>query len=163
LLASYASEGKGAIGKRIGVGEGLVGQCAMDKQKILLDNLPPEYIRISSGLGSAAPRSVLVLPLIFEGQVRGVLELASLGGVQPDPPDVPRTAHRVHRDRAQHDRGEHADRRAAQAVPVPRPAAPDPSGAAPADERGTPGEGPALGAPEPGSRTQEHGSRAGPA
>src|SRR5436853_1322207 len=46
LLASYASEGKGAIGKRIGVGEGLVGQCAVDKQKILLDNLPPQYIRI---------------------------------------------------------------------------------------------------------------------
>ena len=83
LLASYASEGKGAIGKRIGVGEGLVGQCALDKQKILLDNLPPEYIRISSGLGSAPPRSVLVLPLIFEGQARGVLELASLGGFNP--------------------------------------------------------------------------------
>ncbi|MBY0513856.1 MAG: HAMP domain-containing protein, partial [Gemmataceae bacterium] len=80
LLASYASEGKGAIGKRIGVGQGLVGQCAQDKQKMLLDGLPPDYIRISSGLGAAPPRSVLVLPLIFEGQVRGVLELASLSG-----------------------------------------------------------------------------------
>src|SRR5256884_1368228 len=47
---------------------------------MLLDGLPPDYIRISSGLGAAPPRSVLVLPLIFEGQVRGVLELASLGG-----------------------------------------------------------------------------------
>ena len=64
-------------------GEGLVGQCALEKQKILLDHLPPDYIRISSGLGDAPPRSVLVLPLIFEGQVRGVLELASLGGFNP--------------------------------------------------------------------------------
>jgi HAMP domain-containing protein/signal transduction histidine kinase/CheY-like chemotaxis protein len=83
LLASYASEGREALGKRISLGQGLIGQCAMDKQKILLDNLPPEYIRISSGLGAASPRSVLVLPLIFEGQVRGVLELASLGGFNP--------------------------------------------------------------------------------
>jgi signal transduction histidine kinase/DNA-binding response OmpR family regulator/HAMP domain-containing protein len=83
LLASYASEGRESLGKRISLGQGLVGQCAMDKQKVLLDNLPPEYIRISSGLGSASPRSVLVLPLIFEGQVRGVLELASLVGFNP--------------------------------------------------------------------------------
>src|SRR5262249_15851512 len=57
LLASYASEGKAAIGKRIGLGQGLVGQCALEKQKILLDSLPPDYIRITSGLGSAPPRS----------------------------------------------------------------------------------------------------------
>ncbi|HKB04987.1 MAG TPA: response regulator, partial [Gemmataceae bacterium] len=80
LLASYGADGKEALGKRLGLGQGLVGQCAIEKQKILIDNLPPNYIRISSGLGSAPPRSVLVLPLIFEGQVRGVLELASLGG-----------------------------------------------------------------------------------
>jgi len=80
LLASYASEGREALGKRVGLGQGLVGQCALEKRPILLDNLPPDYIRISSGLGAAAPRSVLVLPLVFEGQVRGVLELASMGG-----------------------------------------------------------------------------------
>ena len=80
LLASYASDGMAATGKRLGLGQGLVGQCAMERQKILLENIPPDYIRISSGLGSTPPRSVLVLPLIFEGQVRGVLELASLGG-----------------------------------------------------------------------------------
>ena len=83
LLASYASDGQDARGKRVALGQGLVGQCALEKQKVLIGNLPPDYIRISSGLGSAAPRSVLVLPLIFEGQVRGVLELASLGGFNP--------------------------------------------------------------------------------
>ncbi len=83
LLASFASEGKDQLGKQIGLGEGVVGQCALEKQKIVLDNLPEGYIRISSGLGEASPRSVLVLPLIFEGQVKGVLELASFGGFNP--------------------------------------------------------------------------------
>ncbi len=83
LLASFASEGSGQLGKRIGLGEGVVGQCALEKRKIVLDNLPPEYIRISSGLGSGSPRSVLVLPLIFEGEAKGVLELASFEGFNP--------------------------------------------------------------------------------
>src|SRR5208282_5337606 len=50
---------------------------ALEKQKILLANVPPDYIRISSGLGNAPPQNILVLPVIFEGQVKGVLELAS--------------------------------------------------------------------------------------
>jgi signal transduction histidine kinase/DNA-binding response OmpR family regulator/HAMP domain-containing protein len=83
LLAGYASEGRESLGKRIGLGQGLVGQCAVEKQKVLLNNLPPDYIRISSGLGDAPPRSVLVLPLVFEGQVKGVLELASFEGFNP--------------------------------------------------------------------------------
>jgi signal transduction histidine kinase/HAMP domain-containing protein/DNA-binding response OmpR family regulator len=83
LLAGYASEGKEQLGKRIGLGQGVVGQCALEKQKIALDNLPEDYIRISSGMGSAPARSVLVLPLIFEGQVKGVLELASFEGFNP--------------------------------------------------------------------------------
>ncbi len=83
LLAGYASDGREAAGKRVGLGQGLVGQCAIEKQKTLINNLPPDYIRITSGLGSASPRSVLVLPLVFEGQVRGVLELASIGGFNP--------------------------------------------------------------------------------
>jgi signal transduction histidine kinase/DNA-binding response OmpR family regulator/HAMP domain-containing protein len=80
LLAGYASDGSAEVGKRIRLGQGLVGQCALEKQKVLIDHLPPDYIRISSGLGSASPRSILVLPLVFEGQVRGVLELASMTG-----------------------------------------------------------------------------------
>jgi signal transduction histidine kinase/CheY-like chemotaxis protein len=67
----------------VALGEGLVGQCALEKKPVLLDDLPPEYVRISSGLGSAPPRSVLVLPLVFEGSIRGVLELASLRGFNP--------------------------------------------------------------------------------
>src|SRR5262245_48250872 len=81
LLASYASDlSKDESGKRFDLGQGLIGQCALEKEKIELNNAPSDYIRISSGLGEAPPRSILVLPLIFEGQVRGVLELASFQG-----------------------------------------------------------------------------------
>src|SRR6185312_3600753 len=78
LLASYASGGQGSHGKEIGLGEGLVGQCAVDKQKILMHGVPAEAIRISSGLAVCSPQDILVLPIVFEGQVKGVLELASL-------------------------------------------------------------------------------------
>ena len=69
LLATYASHGESEHGKRLEMGQGLLGQCAITKQKILLENVPPDYIRISSGLGSASPRNLLVLPVVFEGQV----------------------------------------------------------------------------------------------
>ncbi|TLY76684.1 MAG: response regulator [Gammaproteobacteria bacterium] len=77
LLASYASGGQGAHGKELALGQGLVGQCAVDKEKILLHGVPAEAIRISSGLADGAPQSILVVPVVFEGHVRGVLELAS--------------------------------------------------------------------------------------
>src|SRR6185369_7121265 len=77
LLASYAHQERKAVGNRFGLGEGLVGQCALEKEKILLSNVPSDYIQISSGLGAAPPSNVIVLPVIFEGQVKAVLELAS--------------------------------------------------------------------------------------
>jgi HAMP domain-containing protein/signal transduction histidine kinase/CheY-like chemotaxis protein len=83
LLGSYASEGQESLGKRIALGQGIVGQCALERRKIMLDKLPPTYLRISSGLGEAVPSSLMVLPLIFEGQVKGVLELASFEGFNP--------------------------------------------------------------------------------
>src|SRR6202035_3778252 len=75
--------GQSRLGKQIGLGEGLVGQCALEKQKILITNAPPDYIRISSALGAAAAQSIIVLPVVFEGQVRGVLELASFDRYNP--------------------------------------------------------------------------------
>ena len=77
LLASYASGGQGAHGKELALGEGLVGQCAVDKQKILMHGVPADAIRISSGLALCSPQNILVLPVVFEGQAKGVLELAS--------------------------------------------------------------------------------------
>src|SRR5690606_34218852 len=58
LLASYAYESPGDVGKRFELGQGLIGQCALEKQKILLTNVPTEYVRISSGLGTASPLNV---------------------------------------------------------------------------------------------------------
>jgi HAMP domain-containing protein/signal transduction histidine kinase/DNA-binding response OmpR family regulator len=83
LLASYADRGQIATGRHVGLGEGLVGQCALESQKILITNAPPEYIRISSALGEAAPRGIVVLPVVFEGQVKGVIELASFKPFNP--------------------------------------------------------------------------------
>ncbi len=77
LLASYASGGHGEHGRELELGEGLVGQCAVDKRKILMTAVPAEAVRIRSGLSDGVPRNILVLPVIFEGQVKGVMELAS--------------------------------------------------------------------------------------
>jgi signal transduction histidine kinase/HAMP domain-containing protein/DNA-binding response OmpR family regulator len=83
LLASYAATGQNRMRQYLELGEGLVGQCALEKEKILLTAVPPDYIHISSGLGEAPPQNILVLPVIFEDQVRGVLELASFDCFNP--------------------------------------------------------------------------------
>jgi len=77
LIASYAYKERKHIGNRFYLGEGLVGQAALEKKPILLTNVPDDYIRISSGLGEAPPRNVIVLPVLFEGEVKAVIELAS--------------------------------------------------------------------------------------
>ena len=83
LFASYASGGQHSHGKEIELGQGLVGQCAIEKEKILLTNVPSDAFRVATGLSHTAALDVLVLPVIFEGQVRGVLELASLQRFNP--------------------------------------------------------------------------------
>ncbi|MHB8745985.1 MAG: HAMP domain-containing protein, partial [Gammaproteobacteria bacterium] len=77
LLASYGAMGQQHTRQHLDLGEGLIGQCALEAKKIFLNNVPFEYIQIASGLGAAPPKSILVLPVVFEDQVRGVLELAS--------------------------------------------------------------------------------------
>ncbi len=81
LLASYAFTDDHGIEYKLG--QGLVGQCAVERRKILLANIPPDYIKIASGLGEATPRNILVLPVLFEGQVKGVIELASFESFSP--------------------------------------------------------------------------------
>jgi len=83
LFASYASGGQQTHGKIVNLGEGLVGQCAIDKEKILLTNVPSAAFRVASGLSENAAMDVMVLPVVFEGEVRGVLELASLQRFNP--------------------------------------------------------------------------------
>ena len=144
------------------LGEGLVGQCAVDKQKILLANVPPDYVRISSGLGDAATAQHIDPADRVRGQRQGRAGAGVVRGLQPDPPGVPGAAHREHRHRDQHDRSQHAHGRSAQAVAIAGAGAGQPAGRAAADQPGAAGEGAPAGAPEPGGRAQEQRSRAGP-
>jgi HAMP domain-containing protein/CheY-like chemotaxis protein/signal transduction histidine kinase len=77
LVASYAYRARKHVANRFVPGEGLVGQAALEKQPILLQNVPDDYIQITSGLGEAPPRNIIVLPVLFEGEVKAVIELAS--------------------------------------------------------------------------------------
>jgi CheY-like chemotaxis protein len=77
LLASYAYKARKHVANRFAPGEGLVGQAALEKQPILLTNVPDDYIQVTSGLGSAPPRNIIVLPILFEGTVKAVIELGS--------------------------------------------------------------------------------------
>ena len=77
LIASYAYKERKHVANRFRLGEGLVGQAALEKKPILLTNVPDDYIRITSGLGEAPPRNILVLPVLFEGEIKAVIELAS--------------------------------------------------------------------------------------
>lgn len=78
LLSSYAYQERKHLANQFRLGEGLVGQCAVERQRILLTDVPSDYIRITSGLGEAVPLNIVVAPLLFEDQVKGVLELATL-------------------------------------------------------------------------------------
>jgi HAMP domain-containing protein/CheY-like chemotaxis protein/signal transduction histidine kinase len=77
LLASYAYKDRKHVSSEFRLGEGLVGQCALEGRMLLINQIPTDYIQISSGLGEAPPRNIVVLPVLFEGEVRAVLELAT--------------------------------------------------------------------------------------
>ncbi|MEK6371103.1 MAG: HAMP domain-containing protein [Acidobacteriota bacterium] len=77
LAATYAFRERKHLNKEFHIGEGLVGQAAFEKQRILLQNAPGDYITINSALGEAKPMQIVVLPIVFEGQVLAVMELAS--------------------------------------------------------------------------------------
>jgi HAMP domain-containing protein/signal transduction histidine kinase/CheY-like chemotaxis protein len=83
LVASYGrvTGGGAAERDRFALGEGLIGQAAVEAKPILVEDVPKDYITVASGLGEAAPRNIIVLPVVFEEQVLGVIELASLHAV----------------------------------------------------------------------------------
>jgi HAMP domain-containing protein/signal transduction histidine kinase/CheY-like chemotaxis protein len=83
LLASYAYKERKNIDNKFKLGEGLVGQCALEKEKILLTSVPANYIQVTSGLGEAQPLNIIVLPIVFEGAVKAVMELASFNRFSP--------------------------------------------------------------------------------
>jgi CheY-like chemotaxis protein/HAMP domain-containing protein len=78
LAGTYAFTFRKNMSNRIKPGEGLVGQAALEKKTIVLARVPDDYIVVSSGLGEAPPRHVVVTPILHEGELRGVLEVGSL-------------------------------------------------------------------------------------
>jgi CheY-like chemotaxis protein/signal transduction histidine kinase len=77
LVASYAYRERKNLSSRFKLGEGLVGQAALELKRIVVSDAPDDYVQISSGLGESRPVSIAVAPIAFEGEVKGVLELAS--------------------------------------------------------------------------------------
>src|SRR5205085_2554953 len=77
LQAGYAYKQRRNVPMEFSLGEGLIGQCALKKKRIVIKNVPKDYIKINSALGEAVPANIVVLPVLFEGEVRAVIELAS--------------------------------------------------------------------------------------
>jgi CheY-like chemotaxis protein/HAMP domain-containing protein len=77
LVASYAFTERKHLANRFRLREGIVGQVAYEKKRILITNVPGDYVSISSALGEAPPLNIIVLPILFEQEVKAVIELAS--------------------------------------------------------------------------------------
>src|SRR5262249_20152384 len=79
LLASYGNVQDNGHPAEMALGEGFLGQCAVDKRRILINKVPPDTVQIGSGsLLQALPRSLVVFPVVFENQIKAVLGLSSL-------------------------------------------------------------------------------------
>jgi len=83
LQAGYAYRQRKNIPMEFSLGEGLIGQCALEKKRIVVTDVPKDYVRISSALGEGTPANLVVLPVLFEGEVRAVIELASFKPFSP--------------------------------------------------------------------------------
>ncbi len=78
LLHAYADDGVTGHPQELQLGQGLIGQCGRDARRVLITDMPDNVVPISSGVFKALPKAAVVLPVLFEGQVKAVIELASL-------------------------------------------------------------------------------------
>ena len=83
LLAGYAQHESNGAKNRFKLGEGLVGQAALEKRRLLITEIPSDYGKVRSGLGEFQPRNIVVLPILFEGEVKAVMELSSVERFSP--------------------------------------------------------------------------------
>ncbi|MBT2737526.1 response regulator [Bacillus sp. ISL-7] len=82
-ISAYASLNDNKDYMRFRFGEGLIGQCALEKRSILLTNVPDHYVKIRSGLGVGSPKNIMILPIQFENDVLAVIEIASFEALSP--------------------------------------------------------------------------------
>jgi HAMP domain-containing protein/CheY-like chemotaxis protein/signal transduction histidine kinase len=78
LLSAYADDGANGHPQRLRIGDGLIGQCAADKRRLLITEMPAHAVPIGSALFKVVPKNIIVLPVLFESQVKAVIELASI-------------------------------------------------------------------------------------
>ncbi len=78
LIASYAFQKRKNMSNEFEIGEGLVGQAALERQSILVNQLPSDYLHVSSSLGETHPEALLVMPFMFEEHLKGVIEMGFL-------------------------------------------------------------------------------------
>ena len=116
LIAGYGLRADKDAPIQYRIGQSLIGQVAKSRRPIVVDDIPHGYIKISSGLGEASPSNLAIMPIMFEDQVLGVVELASFSQVHADPDRVPRAARGDARDQRERDHRELAHRRAARGV-----------------------------------------------
>ena len=83
LFASYAYQERKNVANTWRFGQGLIGQAALEAKRIVLSKVPIDYIQITSALGEAVPSSIVVVPILFEGEVKGAIELASFDRFSP--------------------------------------------------------------------------------
>ncbi|HID99457.1 MAG TPA: HAMP domain-containing protein [Thiotrichaceae bacterium] len=81
LVASYAYTQRKGMTNEFQIGEGLIGQAALEKQRIIVNEVPEDYIHIQSGLGEAVPQNLIVIPFIYENTVKGVIEIGSFHAI----------------------------------------------------------------------------------
>ncbi|MBN2757652.1 MAG: GAF domain-containing protein [Bacteroidales bacterium] len=82
LVSSFAFGKEKLIKKKIEAGEGIIGTAAVEKNTLNITNVPANYFKVSSGFGNAMPRNVLIIPVIFENEIFGIIELASFKIIQ---------------------------------------------------------------------------------
>jgi HAMP domain-containing protein/CheY-like chemotaxis protein len=78
LLSAYADDGSSGHPQTLRVGEGMIGQCAADKRRLLITEMPTHAVPIGSALFKVVPQNIIVLPVLFEDKVKAVIELASI-------------------------------------------------------------------------------------
>ena len=144
LLSAYADDGENGYPHTLGLGEGLIGQCALDKRQRLITDMPAHAVPIGSALFKAVPQNIVVLPVLFENQVKAVIELASVTCFHAAADGVPRAADGQHRHRAEQHRGHDADRGLPQAVATARGRTAGAAEGAAADQRAAGAEGAAA-------------------